>query len=443
MATSKRSFYVVLCAVAVLIMGVRVKSFADRLFQVAGIWRIISPTLVSKGDGFVYIPDTIQCEDLHYHERSGLIFTACEDNRQTRLSWFPPLGIFDDPVLGQESQGSIHIVNPNTFTSTRLDMENFNGPFSTHGIDVITDPQDAQAVYIFAINHAPHMRYLSDFAAGKPTKHLQKAQSVVELFHHKLWSTSVRHIRTIQHPLIATPNDVFASSPKSFFVTNDHHYREGPMRLVEDMYMDARWTNTIHVAVTDMTPASGAPQDGVEASVALDNIHNNNGLGHGQTPDEILITDTMGGKLLIGKISANNQIRIVDSFDAPATIDNPSYFVDPYGDKMGIVLPSIGRLLELSSQMQDPQHKISSLVMMVSPERNTTSNVISSSSTPRTTSQWHTDMLFEDDGSRLSTASGAVLIPIPPAKTVGNKRQAWLFATGFMSHSMAAVRVGL
>ncbi|KAL2889970.1 Serum paraoxonase/arylesterase 2 [Ceratocystis lukuohia] len=445
MSSPSRGFYAVLCAFAAVIISLKVRPALERSCQVGGIWRTVNSSLVYRDDDLVYIPDTIQCEDLHFHQPSGLIFTACQDNHHSRLSWFPPLSNFDDPIQAMDTQGSIHVINPETFTSTRLEMENFDGPFITHGIDITADPEDSESIYIFAVNHLPHLQYLNGFFTGKPTEKMQKAQSVIELFHYTFGSASIRHVRTIQHHLIATPNDIFARSPKSFFITNDHHYREGFMRVVEDMYPNRHWTNVIHIAVTDMFPASGAPHHGVEASVALDHTYNNNGLGHGRMPDEILVSECLGGRLLIGQISINNQIRIVDSIESPAAIDNPSYFSDPYGDKSGFVLPSVSKALTMTLEMKSPQHKIPSIVVLASPQVNATTNMLLSpiSASAKETDRWATRTLFEDDGSRLSTASGAVLVPISPAKSVGDKRQAWLFTSGFLSHSMVAVRVDL
>jgi len=58
------------------------------------------------------IPDTVHCEDLHYHLPSGTLFAACEDNAETRFKWFPPLTNFDAPELASKSRGSIHVIDP-------------------------------------------------------------------------------------------------------------------------------------------------------------------------------------------------------------------------------------------------------------------------------------------------------------------------------------------
>src|SRR3954451_6277908 len=114
--------------------------------------------------------------------------------------------------------------------SQRLSFENFDTTYVTHGIDVIPDPEqgDDKAVYIFAVNHVPDVT-------------LPKARSQIEVFHHVIGSPSIRHIRSVWHPLLRTPNDVYASSPTSVYATNDHRYTEGLLRTIEDVYSDAKW----------------------------------------------------------------------------------------------------------------------------------------------------------------------------------------------------------
>lgn len=70
-----------------------------------------------------------------------------------------------------------------TMTSTRLAFQNFEQPFITHGIDVIEDPADANAVYIFAVNHPSNPEY---YEREKPDTDATKARSQIELFHHAL-----------------------------------------------------------------------------------------------------------------------------------------------------------------------------------------------------------------------------------------------------------------
>lgn len=83
----------------------------SRTLTVLGALRRYPPGAVVK-EGVTAIPDTVHCEDLHYHAPSGMLFTACEDNPETRYKWFPPLANFDDPEMASRSRGSIHVVDP-------------------------------------------------------------------------------------------------------------------------------------------------------------------------------------------------------------------------------------------------------------------------------------------------------------------------------------------
>ncbi|KAM0538217.1 hypothetical protein ACHAO7_012262, partial [Fusarium culmorum] len=207
----------------------------NRFTTVLGVFRQPANTVVKDGD-FVTIADTMLCEDLHLHKSSGLLYTACEDSYESRFSWFPGLGVLHDPLTASKSRGSIHVIDPKTFKSKRLEFQGFAGPFITHGLDVISDPEDDSSVYIFAINHLPHPQYLQHIVDGQSYDKYpgNKAASQIEIFHHKTVSSAARYVRSISHPLIQTPNDIVARSPNSLYVTNDHHYREGILRQIED-----------------------------------------------------------------------------------------------------------------------------------------------------------------------------------------------------------------
>jgi hypothetical protein len=327
--------------------------------------------------------------------------------------------------------------------SRRLGFENFDDTFVTHGIDVITDPhsEDDGAVYIFAINHVPSPEYLklkqtSEYGKGT-TFEVKKSNSRVEVFHHVLGSSSVRHIRTVQDQLITTPNDIFAISPASFYVTNDHYYPEGHMRTVEDLYSGARWSNIVHVRT------SGDGPSGSKTTIAMTGLHNNNGLGHGKSPDEILIDSCTSGTLHIGRVSPESEehtIELQESIQIDSIVDNPTYFSDPFAtashDASGYVLAGLSRAIDLPKTCGDPAATEPVMVWYVTPA------VAEREGDPGSGDRWKKRLLFEDDGSRIRSASCAVLVPVDPT-TEGGKRKAWLFVTGFLSENIIAVKVDL
>ncbi|KAH7173956.1 uncharacterized protein B0J16DRAFT_199198 [Fusarium flagelliforme] len=390
-----------------------------RFTTVLGVFRQPNPTPIQDGN-LITIPDTMLCEDLHLHQPSSLLFTACEDSYESRFSWFPGLGVLHDP---RKMRGSLHVIDPKSFTGKRLEFEEFGDTFVTHGIDVITDPEDDGAVYIFAINHLPNPEYLRDktFAGNK-------GASQIEIFHHRIGSLTAKYVRSISHPLIQTPNDIVVRSLDSFYVTNDHHYREGIMRQIEDVYYGAKWSTTIFVQITDLTSKDAT--SGIDAFVALTGLHNNNGLGHGRTPDEIAIGSAASGDIHIANVNANNSLSIHETIHFDTAVDNPSWYSDPFsnvgGDSSGYVSAGLSKAGDLAKSVGVATGTEPVMVWLAQSKHG----------------KWEKKLLFEDDGRRLRSAATAVLIGIDPVLEGGEKK-GWLFVTGFYSKSMIAVKVDL
>ncbi|ATY66533.1 serum paraoxonase arylesterase family [Cordyceps militaris] len=407
-----------------------------RTLRIAGVLRTDASTIANEGLEAIKIPNTPHCEDLHHHLASGLLFTACEGNSEARHSWFPPLTIFEDESKVVEAPGAITVIDPQSMKAKRLEFEGFSGPFVTHGIDIIDDPkaQPGEAVFIFAVNHRPNK-----------TKNLlaPKADSVIELFHHVIGTSTARYIRTIKHDLVQMPNDILALSPTSFLVTNDHFYRDGYMRVIEDMYAGATWSNTIFVefeasATEDETAL-------VQAHVALTGLHNNNGLGRGRTPDEVVLVSAASGEVYFGALkrtAGQLTVRVTDTFQAESTLDNPSYFIDPYAnstfDASGFVLAGLSKAVNLAHNSKHVDARDGVMVWHLQDDF-----LHRSLRRPdEARSLWEAKLLLHDDAEYIRTASAAVLVPTDPAKSNG-QRQAWLFVTGFMSKNVLAVKISL
>ncbi|KAH7113952.1 hypothetical protein B0J13DRAFT_573982 [Dactylonectria estremocensis] len=422
---------------------------AYRHLTVLGVLRRMKQTPLANPGDIAIIQDTIHCEDLHYHQLSQSIFTACEDTVTTRFSWFPPVAVLDDPAIVDETQGSIHVISLETLKSRRLNLKGFNSPFVTHGIDVIADPAsvDESAVFIFAVNHVPNTQHIktqtcTTDGSVRDTHH-QKSDSRVEIFHHILGSDSAHHIRTIRHSLITTPNDIIAVGPTNFFVTNDHYYREGLMRQVEDLYFGAKWSNIIHIQLDNNMGAEPGIGAGINASVALSRLHNNNGLGRGPLFNELLIGSAVSGRLHIAQLpgDAGREIEIVESIDMDSTIDNPTYFSDPFAnstyDASGYVVGGFARAIDIPRNVRDPLGKDGVMIWHVKRKQQTNGAMNEPAN-----GRWEKRLLFEDDGERIRSASTALLVAIDPQLENGD-RKAWLFLTGPWSENMISVKVNI
>ena len=333
---------------------------------------------------------------------------------------------------------------------------NFDSTFVTHGIDVIDDPElpQGKAVYIFAVNHVPN----PEPPSNPPAEGYRRSLSRIEVFHHTFGTSEAQYIRTVMHPLIRTPNDVYAVSPLSLYVTNDHFYTDrGLMRTLEDVNHVANWTEVVHV---QLDPAAAAtandvanPYNGVTAAIALPKVHNPNGLGHGRTSSEILVSRAAAGTMYIGQMNVeDNTIKVVDTIEIDSVVDNPSYFSDPYVketgvDRSGYVLPGIAKAVNLAHTSRDPKGVDPVMVWYVRRKDQDKAKGI----TDPSQGEWEKTLLFANNGKMIRSASAAVLVPIHPEDedareadgSKSDKRKAWLFVTGFVSHSIVAVMVDL
>ena len=240
---------------------------------------------------------------------------------------------------------------------------------------------------------------------------------------------------------MATPNDLVALSPTSFLVTNDHYYREGVMRQVEDLYRASAWSNTIYV---DFSEASGhaAKADkthGVKASVALDHMHNNNGIARGKSPNEFLVACCTSGVLQLTDYSGG-KLTVRDSVLLDSTLDNPSYFADPYAnatfDASAYINCGLTKGHEIMEHIRNETAEMGIMVWRSTPAVPAKGDEKKAAPGP-----WKTELLFEDDGSRISSISTAVVVALEP--TQDGHRPARLFMTGPWSRAIVAVNIDL
>jgi hypothetical protein len=384
------------------------------------------------------IPNSIQCEDLHLETTTQKLFAACQETAKERSLWFPSLAVVTNPTA--VGRGTIIRVDPTTFESTVLKLNGHTTGMVTHGIDLFNDPIDPSILWIFVINHLPE----PDRWFRKPALSDAFETAQIDVFKHDLNTDEADYIRSVRHPLIKTPNDLLATSPTSFYVSNDHNHLSGALRIWEDVgdQNTAPSTTVVHV---DFGEADG--QDAfahVTASIALSKIHNSNGLARSSPlhPSEISIADASGGVLTRVRRNlapgASRELEILERIQLDSTIDNPSYYDDIYAtpgnNASGYIVPGLLRAGALADDFPHLDRPIASCVYHVrSNEREVKfegGNV------------WEKRLVFADDGKTLRSASGSVLVGIDP-KENGGKKQGWLFATGFGSEAIVAAKIDL
>ncbi|KAI1748997.1 serum paraoxonase/arylesterase family protein [Xylaria castorea] len=370
-----------------------------------------------------FIPDTVACEDLEYHAPSGMLYTACVGDIEIARGWNPGAEALARPV--KSAYGAIEVIDPVTLKSKKLSLENFEGPLATHGIGLYTPPSKPDVVYIYAINHLPNPKWTS----GSTTE--GKAASQVELFVHTVGSDKAQHLRSIVHPLIRTPNDLLAISENEFLVTNDHYYREGTMRLIEELARGLQsWTDLIHVRFDE---------EKIDAAVALDSIATNNGLTWG--PDQqVVIGDALGGHIYFASLpgAENRTMSVSHRHPVDCVVDNANFFADPYAgidgkDYSGYLMPGVCDALKFVTGFDDPTFKapIPGQVWYL-PAIAGKDKQVDGTKLRR--------LIFRDDGHTIRSVTTAVMVPIDPAAN-GGKREGWLFVTSVIGSSMLATKI--
>lgn len=153
----------------------------------------------------VHADKFIGCEDMHLHVDGDVrtMFLACATDMQHRIDWFPAMGHVSKPKSGIKDR--LYAWDLVKDEVTELSTGSWTSDFVSHGFDVVPT-KNAREVAIYAINH---------LTTG----------SVIEKFTHKLGSSAVSHVRTIEDQLIVTtPNDIYVADETDdfFYTTNDH-----------------------------------------------------------------------------------------------------------------------------------------------------------------------------------------------------------------------------
>jgi hypothetical protein len=140
------------------------------------------------------------------------------------------------------------------------------------------------------------------------------------------------------------------------------------------------------------------------------------------------------------------KLELVESIQMDSTIDNPSYFHDPYPetscDASGYVLAGLLRGADYGKFFRDEGHVDPSVVWHVSRSENKDKKEKEKEAGSEGGDRWTRRIVFQDDGETLSSASTAVVLPMDPA-TNGGKKEAWIWVTGPSSKAVVATKIDL
>jgi hypothetical protein len=176
--------------------------------------------------------------------------------------------------------------------------------------------------------------------------------------------------------------------------------------------------------------------------------------------EEILKARASAGSLVLAHSppDAPFSLQVKDFIQVNSTIDNPSYFHEPYAAHTGRGRGASGYILVRlwrAAAFPDSEGSDPAMVWLVQAARPSDDDELGElgkgdgagngkkeGKGAKGAQKYKTTMLFRDDGLAFRSASAAVLVAIDPRENEG-KKEAWLFVTGPVARRVVVCRVEL
>ncbi|HSK14428.1 MAG TPA: SMP-30/gluconolactonase/LRE family protein [Phnomibacter sp.] len=282
---------------------------ANILF-VAGSFKKIEPHL--RGDLLQAYEGIPGPEDMDLDETTGSIFISSCDR------WRLQQGL-DAPTDG------IYLLQPDSGQPPRKLTSTYAGAFHPHGISFIRMHDTA---YLYVVNHSPSGDH-------------------VEVF--DLRNDTLYHLRTIADEMMNTPNDLVAVGRDRFYVTNDHGYKQGVMRMLEE-YLQLPFSSVLYYNGAGFAKVAGR-------------LRYANGVNVSNNGTRLYVTTTIGRNLLTyHRDTATGQLTLAGRLPLKTGLDNID--VDADGD---LWIGAHPKLLAFVGHAKDPAKLSPSQVLRLSP----------------------------------------------------------------------------
>lgn len=278
------------------------------------------------------------CEKIVLHQPSSQLFLACSEP-EYRTLWLP-----SDLRLNATgaSQDYVAIYDMKTFEIRKLEFSGVDGDFgfSSHGMDIVPSALDPSELFVYLINHRP--------PKGVDAR-LSGADSVVEIFKHRLGNNKLTHVSTVESPLMIAPNDLTGSDDgNDFYFTNDHGHKLGIWRKIGVLFKH-KATSVVYCDIKE------------GCKYAIQNMFTNNGIVRSSN-GTFYVAHTLSGGLSVLEEQPDNTLVITDYVQTAYPLDNLS--IDSEGHVWAAGLPN---LLDLMKNFFDnPTIPIPSLALRFS-----------------------------------------------------------------------------
>ena len=227
------------------------------------------------------------CEDIVFHK--NLAYMVCS-NVPDRSAWFPPSGkrnatarvVWKDPMFRYDIDSEKLV---------QIELEGIE-ELVTHGMAIYEFPDNPNKIHLFVVSHSLE-------------------RSVVYIFSLEGTSTKAKLVKTVKNSLLVAPNDITPTGPLSFFASNDHKFRDGFMRDVEEITGPWKWANVVY-----------CEGDNDSCKMVWKELTFANGLLYYPDDKMLLMADSWAGDLYVFKVTPNYDLTLLNRTHLNIGMDN-------------------------------------------------------------------------------------------------------------------------
>lgn len=281
-------------------------------------------------------------EDITFDAVTGLVFVSTHDRR----------------VDGMAPGNGVWAFEPDDPETLRLVSADAPADFRPHGISLYRDRDVAR---LFVVSHPASGSQVLVFNVGE--------------------DGTLSHLRTVTDPAIFSPNDVAATGPDSFYVTNSSRFGDNPGGVLE-AFLGLPIVNVVHF-------------DGETARKAAGGLVYGNGIAMSADGSRVFAANFIAQRIDVFERDAETSaLTKVDTFRAPFGLDNIE--LDEAGD---LWVAGNTEVFSFLAHQQDPAEHAPSFAVRFD----------------RETGDW--SPVFYTDGEAIDSAS--VIAPVEDRFLVG------------------------
>ncbi|GAA5844013.1 hypothetical protein JCM3766R1_004046 [Sporobolomyces carnicolor] len=337
------------------------------LVTILGLRREVLPVNNGKCTA---VKGLVGCEDAWIDYDRGEAWLVCSSH-EARKSWLPATLHLDSASLPKVSTDYIAVLDLETNSYKRVKLVGLPAEATgiyVHAIDAVKGSDGKKTVMINS--HRPP----KNRALGKTLG----ANSVIEIFETTGNDYELKHVKTVSHPLIRTPNNLVATGPRTFFVTNDHRHKVHWSRAFE--MLKSVPSDIIYCDATKGTPV---------CKVAADGLVYPNGIAKG--PRNLLYQgSTLQGLVRIWEENTDHTLKALAEVPLERPVDN--IHVDEDGS---IYATALTKVLDFMAAGKEGGLTGSPAVEIMRITNDTTSG------------KYRAEIAFADDGSIVSASTTA------------------------------------